>query len=90
MTLVNRMNPSELDKIHIQRMDHAFRQLVLELLDIGDPTVNYVLRRWGIVPFDKCVGIEYPQTAKQILEKELWELKNKCQKSSPEKPKKKK
>lgn len=83
MTLVNKLHPNDLDRIHIQRMDHAFSQLVQELTEIENPVVNYVLRRWSITVFSDSVGINYPQTARQILERELCDYKAKAGKKKP-------
>ncbi len=87
MTLVNRLHPSDLDRIHIQRMDHATASLVRELSSIGDPVVDYVLRRWSVALFDESIGLEYPATAKQILAKELYNYKVAKQKKKPAKRK---
>lgn len=74
MPNVYKLKPDELDKIHIQRMDHAFKEMVEELIELRNPVVDYILARWGIIIRSKGLEIEYPKTARQILEKELIEL----------------
>lgn len=72
MPEVNHLEPSPLDKLHIQRMGHAQFALFLDLLKLDIPAVDSVLARWNItlLPFRR-VGIEYAPGSKQILEREL-------------------
>jgi hypothetical protein len=89
MPLVNHQNPTDLDRIHIQRMGHAHFALFLELLAIDSPEVDRVLGEWNItlLPYRR-VGIEYPSYAKQILENELIAEKNRlaAEANKPVKP----
>lgn len=69
---------SKLDSIHARRMMHAFAQVLGRLLLIEDQRVQAILSHWDItlMPGPR-VGIEYPDGAKQILEFELNQEKEK-------------
>lgn len=63
---------SRLDKIHVNRMLHAFAQLAIDLIRLEDGRVNSVLRHKGIAVFPgPIVGIEYGPGDRQILEVDL-------------------
>lgn len=72
MPLVNRLNPDDLDRIHIQRMDHAHYKLLAALVDLGDPHVDAILGHYSIAILPgRRVAISYPPDVRQVLEKEL-------------------
>jgi hypothetical protein len=86
---VDALNPTDLDRIHIRRMNHANFALFLDLLRLDIPEVDGVLAHWGITLLPhRRVGIEYGPGEKQTLEKELIAA-NKA-KAAAARPKKKK
>ena len=72
MPLVDQLNPSDLDRIHLRRMAHAHFALFLDLLSLDIPAVDEVLakRSINLLPYRR-VGIDYADGDKQILVKEL-------------------
>lgn len=72
MPSVNVLNPSDLDRIHIQRMEHARYELIKELIDLDDRTVNALLSRFSICLLPgRRVAIDYPSDIRQVLTDEL-------------------
>lgn len=81
---------SHLDKIHTNRMLHAFAQLAQALIGLEDGRVNAVLRQKGIVVAPgPVVGIEYGPGDIQILELDLASANNESAALAKPKPVKK-
>lgn len=75
MSTVDIERGSDLDKVHAQRMFHAYSNVLLGLIALQNPEVDDILRYWGVAIFPGPIaGIEYPYGAKQILAERLKDL----------------
>lgn len=91
MPIIDTDRASALDKIHSKRMSHAFAQLAVALIALGDAKVNRILANKGITVWPgPIVGIEYGPGDRQVLEVELKAAKRKAALDAKPKAKKSK